>query len=105
MSKYATLAEVKQHLRYDDESNDLILQGFLAGAETAINNYITDTVTDDMLPALKVATLLLVGNFDEDRNAGKEKSNDDNYLPPAVRRLLYPYRKPTAVFGVIDASQ
>lgn len=97
MSKYATLAEVKQHLRYDDDSNDVILAGFLAGAETAIDNYITDPVVLGMLPVLKVATLLLVGNMDDYRNAEKDTPDNGNYLPMPVQRLLYPYRTPTAV--------
>lgn len=93
--KYATLDEVKQHLRYDDDSNDVILTAFLAGAETAIDDYITDDVTEKMLPSLKVATLLLAGHFDDDRNAGKDKAENDNYLPKPVQHLLYPYRTPT----------
>lgn len=105
MSKYATLAEIKQHLRYDDDSNDLILTGFLAGAETLIDNYITDPVTDTMLPVLKVATLLLVGNLDDYRNAEKDTPDNGNYLPMPVQRLLYAYRTPTAMFGVTDESQ
>nr|WP_315041324.1 head-tail connector protein [uncultured Moraxella sp.] len=97
--KYATLSEVKHHLRYplDDDIDDMMLSAFLASAETSVDNYITDEVTEKMLPTLKVATLLLVGNLDSNRNAENVGENVDNYLPFAVQRLLAPYRTPTAV--------
>lgn len=96
--KYASLNEVKHHLRYplDDDIDDDILKVYLASSETSIDNYITDTVTEKMLPVLKIATLLMVGDFDVNRNAENAESNEV-YLPIAVRRLLAPYRTPTAV--------
>ena len=65
---YATLDDVKQHLRYDDNSNDTVLQAYLDASEQVINNFITDAVTDGMQPALRAATLLLCGYLDDDRN-------------------------------------
>lgn len=94
MSQFATLDEVKHHLRYDDDDSDEILGIFLQSAENAVKNYITDKITDEMLPSLKVATLLMVGYLDDNRNS-ETGANHGNYLPPAVRQMLAPYRTPT----------
>lgn len=91
---FATLDEVKHHLRYDDDTNDEILTIYLQSAQTAVKNYITDDITDEMLPALKVATLLLVGYLDENRNS-ENGAEFGNYLPAPVRQMLSPYRTPT----------
>ncbi|MFB6347841.1 head-tail connector protein [Moraxella sp. ZJ142] len=90
----ATLDEVKHHLRYDDDANDTVLSMLLVAAEQAVMAYVTDTITDEMLPTLKVATLLMVGYLDNNRNS-ETGSEHRNYLPAAVRQLLSPYRTPT----------
>lgn len=91
---FATLDEVKHHLRYDDDDSDEILQIYLQSAQTAVKNYITDEISDDMLPALKVATLLLVGYLDDNRNS-ENGAEFGNFLPAPVRQMLSPYRTPT----------
>lgn len=95
MSEFATLDEVKHHLRYDDDSSDAILAIYLQTAENAVKNYITDDITDKMLPSLKTATLLMVGYLDDNRNA-ENGAEFGNYLPASVRQVLSPYRTPTA---------
>lgn len=94
MSQFATLDEVKHHLRYDDTDSDEILTIYLQSAQTAVKNYITDDITDEMLPALKVATLLMVGYLDENRNS-ENGAEFGNFLPAPVRQMLAPYRTPT----------
>lgn len=94
MSEFATLDEVKHHLRYDDDSNDTILAIYLQTAENAVKNYITDEIADEMLPSLKVATLLMVGYLDDNRD-GQQGQEFGNYLPACVRQVLSPYRAPT----------
>lgn len=94
MSQFATLDEVKHHLRYDDTDSDEILTIYLQSAQTAVKNYITDDITDEMLPSLKVATLLLVGYLDENRNS-ENGAEFGNFLPAPVRQMLAPYRTPT----------
>lgn len=91
---FATLDEVKHHLRYDDDDSDEILTIYLQSAQTAVKNYITDEISDDMLPALKVATLLMVGYLDDNRNS-ENGAEFGNYLPAPVRQMLAPYRTPT----------
>lgn len=92
-----TLPEVKEHLRYDTDDNDATLGIYIKAAENAVLNYVTDKFENNVYPdAVKHAVLLMVGMFDREREPGKESSIIDNYLPPAVRALLYPYRTPTA---------
>jgi uncharacterized phage protein (predicted DNA packaging) len=89
------LEEVKHHLRYDDDSNDT-LNGYIAAAESVIKNYITDTFEADYPAAIKQAVLLLIGYWDQFRNAEGEAPVNGT-LPMPVQSLLYPYRKPTAI--------
>lgn len=94
---WVTLEDAKHHLRYDDDSNDIMLQAYIAAAEGAVKQYITETVTPTDTPDIKVAVLILVGFYDYHRNADKDTPDFGNYLPPPVRTLLGPYRKPTAI--------
>ena len=95
MTNWVTLEEAKHHLRYDDDSNDMMLQGYIAAAEAATKRYITETVVAEETPDIKVAVLLLVGYYDLHRNMDKDMPSDGNYLPAPVRALLWPYRKPS----------
>ena len=93
-----TLERVKEHLRYDDDSNDVVLSGAILAAESAVKTYLTDTFENDVYPdAIQHAILILVGYFDQYRNAEAETPTNGNYLPMPVQYLLYPYRKPTAI--------
>lgn len=96
---YATLDEVKTHLRYDDESNDVVLTAYIDASTALIDSYITDAISDSMMPTLKVATLLLCGHLDDNRNAEStaDMTPSLSALPYAVEMLLKPYRTPTAV--------
>lgn len=95
MSKWVSLEEVKHHLRYDDDSNDLVLEAYIRASEAAVNRYITDNMAAEDTPDIKVAVLLLVGYYDYNRNMDKDMPSDGNYLPAPVRALLWPYRQPS----------
>ena len=95
MSNLVTLEEAKHHLRYDDDSNDMMLTAYIAAAEATINQYITANVAASATPDIKVATLLLVGYYDYNRNMDKDMPSDGNYLPAPLRALLWPYRQPS----------
>ena len=93
-----SIEDLKLHLRYDDDSNDLMLQGYLDAADSAVLNYITDELEPDDYPkAIHQAILLLCGYWDQYRNAEQEMPVNGNFLPMPVQSLLYPYRKPTAI--------
>lgn len=97
MNNWVTLEDAREHLRYDDLENDIMLSAYIAGAEAAVKNYITAEVTPETTPDIRIAVLLLVGYYDQNRNIDKDTPNYGNYLPDPVRALLSPYRKPTAV--------
>ena len=88
-----TLEEVRAHLRYDSDDNDAALQIMLDAAEQAIKTH-CDVGQDLAQPAIKHAALLLIGYWDNNRNA---EQGNDWYLPQPVLALLTPYRTPVAV--------
>lgn len=94
---WVTLEEVKHHLRYDDDSNDATLAMFMTAAESAISRYVTETIPAEGTQDIKVATLMLIGYFDDNRSPDKDTPTNGNYLPAPVISMLYSYRKPTAV--------
>lgn len=94
---WVTLEEVKHHLRYDDDANDRALAMYIAAAEAAINNYINTPLPSAGFDDIKIAALMLVGYFDDNRSPDKDTPINGNYLPQPVVSMLYPYRKPTVV--------
>lgn len=88
-----TLEEVRAHLRYDSDDNDAALQIMLDAAEQAIKTH-CDPNQDLNTAAIKQAALLLIGYWDNNRNA---EQGNDWYLPQPVLALLTPYRTPVAV--------
>jgi hypothetical protein len=91
---WVTLEEAKHHLRYDDDANDNTLALYIAAADGAINRYINTEVPESGTGDIKVAALMLIGYFDDNRNADKDTPINGNYLPQPVVSLLYPYRQP-----------
>ena len=83
-----SLETLKEHLRYDDDSNDMMLQGYLDAADSVVLNYITDTFEADYPAAIKQAALLLIGYWDQFRNAEGEAPVNGNFLPMPVQSLL-----------------
>lgn len=99
-----TLELVKQHLRYDSDDDDSLLNAYRQAAESAVFSYVTDefltnesTGLVEYPHQLTQAVLLLCGYYDQYRNTDKDMPVEGNYLPPAVRALLYPFRKPTVI--------
>ena len=92
-----SLETLKEHLRYDDDDNDLMLQGYLDAADSVVKNYITDEFESEYPKAIHQAILLLCGFWDKHRNAESETPVNGNYLPMPVQSLLFHYRKPTAI--------
>ena len=91
------LETLKEHLRYDDDDNDMMLQGYLDAADSVVKNYITDEFESEYPKAIHQAILLLCGFWDKHRNAESETPVNGNYLPMPVQSLLFHYRKPTAI--------
>ena len=101
-----TLDEVKHHLRYDDDSNDINLTIYMKAAEASIRRFINQPIIAGAEGDVKVAALMLIGYLDVSRNAepppaggsvGRYSITNGNYLPSPVVALLYDYRTPTIV--------
>ena len=89
------LHEVKRHLHYADDSNDVSLKSFIVAADAIIKNYITDNFGSEFPSAIKQAALLLIEYWEKHRKDEGEVSVNGNYLPIPVLSLLNLYRKPT----------
>lgn len=89
-----TLAEAKLHLRAStsvtspDPDNDLI-NIYIGAAENYILQYL-DRQTIPQRDAIKAAALLIVADLYENRLGAGEDEIKEN---PAVKRLLFPYRR------------
>lgn len=92
-----TREQAKLHLRYDDDSNDAYIDGFIATADAVVKKHVD--VYDETNAAMKHAALLLIGYWDAERNCGKVEQDAvlDFFLPRPVLALLTPYRTPVGV--------
>lgn len=96
-----TLAEAKDHLRYDHDAFDTDLTAKLLAAEVRVRKH-CDTLDFSDLDALdpldkmlvKAAILMMVGYLDRIRNGEEVQSQDRFWLPAAVHQLLVPYHTP-----------
>lgn len=112
-----SLDAARQHCRVDEEDssgtspNDPMLTRYIAAASAAVMRYLGDSnvlnsggefdedSSGPLVPAdIQQATLLLVGEFFNSREAQQEGAMDSQfgygYLPRPVVALLYPYRAP-----------
>ena len=93
-----TLEEAKIWLNYDDDTPTEKLRFALLGAESEVLAYITDTFSDGVYPdAIKKAVVVLAAHDMLYSNAEAETTENGNYLPAPVQRMLYHYRKPTVI--------
>lgn len=93
-----TLDQAKEHLRVDFDDEDSIIQLYLNGAETSVQNYLgrvlyatnagTDATGLVMNDAVAAAVLLQVGSMYENR----EPTDKRAVLPDSMKWLLNPYR-------------
>lgn len=97
-----TIEELKQQVNVDHDDDDSLLLTYSSAAKTTIENYINrklyeDSVPDDCLTGMvinnviKVAILMLVGHWYENREAVVVNSSAV-VLPLAYQMLINPYR-------------
>lgn len=112
-----TLQQAKDHLRIDTTDGDTDITAKVRAASAAIVRYLKEPVfwTDssgqieidsagvavDVPEDVQLATLLLVGYFDRQRDEDEAGSYAEARLPQPVRALL-PERVPT--IGITDAE-
>lgn len=89
-----TLAEVKLHLRVDHNSEDTLIQQYMAAAHDQVEQFlgrevpwdVTTELPDGIYPsAVRSAELLIVGDLYRNRETNSEPGT-------ALYALLFPYR-------------
>ena len=104
--KLVELADAKAHLNMDHSSDDDLIGTYIDAASAAVLNYMkidgsdyedSSGVNAELIPDdVKIATLILVHYFYNDRGGDDPNSFERGYLPKPVTALLYAYRDPTA---------
>lgn len=106
-----TLAQAKAHLRTDTDDGDADLALKIRAASKAVIEYIrngadpfTDSAGDVVedssgdpvgIPEdVQIATLFLIGYFDNNRGSDDKNAFEGGWLPGPVRALLAPWRDP-----------
>ena len=91
-----TVAEVKTHLRIEDNDEDTYLGTLIAQAQAAAEDFCRVNFTDDAPEPVRLAVMLMVSHYYENRD------NPDRAVYGTMRiafeNLLYPYRDPDMMF-------
>ena len=91
-----TVAEVKTHLRIEDNDEDAYLGVLIAQSQAAAEDFCRVNVTDDAPGPVRLAVMLMVSHYYENRD------NPDRAVYGTMRiafeNLLYPYRDPDKMF-------
>lgn len=91
-----TVDEVKAHLRIQYGEEDAYLSSLIAQAQATAEDYCRVTFTDDAPEPVRLAVLLMVAHYYENRD------NPDKQVYVTLRlafeNLLYPYRDPDLMF-------
>ncbi|MGF6986543.1 hypothetical protein QFZ99_006084 [Paraburkholderia atlantica] len=93
-----TLDDARAHLRIDGDLLDSALEIAVAAASASVWTYLKrdEPYPDDAIPPdVKMAALLMAGNFIRDPDGAEAASWIQGYLPWPVVNLLYPYRDPS----------
>jgi hypothetical protein len=112
-----SLEDARSHLRLDTTDGDADITLKIKAASRAVVTYLkspsfadssgaipedTSGVAIDVPEDVQIATLMLIGYFDRQRDEDSGHEYEPGYLPRPVTALLYPYRVPTV--GVTDAE-
>ena len=88
--------EVKAHLRIDQDEEDLYLESLIRQAQAAAEDYCRVSVEDDAPEPVRLAILLFVGFYYENRDLPDRTTYGTMRI--AFQNLLYPYRDPEKMF-------
>ena len=95
-----TLDEVKTHLRIQHDEEDEYLEGLIAQAQSAAEDYCRVSFEESSAPAapepVRLAILLFVGFYYENRDIPDMTTY--KAMRMAFNSLLYPYRDPAKMF-------
>ena len=91
-----SLDEVKAHLRIQHDEEDDYLEGLIAQAQGAIEDYCRVEFEDNVPEPVRLAALLHVGFFYENRDIPDMTTY--KAMRMAFDSLLYPHRDPAQMF-------
>ena len=84
MDEPVSVGEVKAYLRIDGEEDNILLATLLSVAKSHCEDYLQAPLPAEIPQPIKLAMLILIGHFYEQR-AGED-------IPQVVYKLLSPYR-------------
>lgn len=91
-----TIDEVKTHLRVQHNEEDEYLESLIAQAQEAAEDYTRVSFSDTAPEPVRLAVLLMVGHFYENREAADNIAYAT--MRTAFQNLLYPHRDPEKMF-------
>lgn len=91
-----SLDEVKTHLRIQHDEENEYLETLIAQAQAAAEDFTRVSFSEDVPEAVRLATLLMVGHFYENREAADNIAYAT--MRTAFQNLLYPHRDPEKMF-------
>ncbi len=91
-----TLAEVKQHLRIENEDEDDILNSLIEQAQAAAEDFTRAEFALEAPEPVRLAMLLMVSFYYENRDLPDRSVYATMRI--AFENLLYPYRDPEKMF-------
>ena len=91
-----TVDEVKNHLRIEDDDEDMYLESLIAQAQAVAEDFCRTQFSEAAPEPVRLAVLLFVSHYYENRD------NPDRTVYGTMRiafeNLLYPYRDPDKMF-------
>ena len=91
-----TVDEVKNHLRIEDDDEDMYLESLIAQAQAVAEDFCRTQFSEAAPEPVRLAVLLFVSHYYENRD------NPDRAVYGTMRiafeNLLYPYRDPDKFF-------
>ena len=91
-----TVDEVKNHLRIEDDDEDMYLESLIAQAQAVAEDFCRTQFSEAAPEPVHLAVLLFVSHYYENRD------NPDRAVYGTMRiafeNLLYPYRDPDKMF-------
>ena len=91
-----TVQEVKDHLRIEHNEEDTYLEGLIAQAQSAAEDYCRVEFSNDVPQPVRLAVLLMVGFYYENRDIPDMTTY--KAMRMAFESLLYPHRDPDKMF-------
>lgn len=91
-----TVDEVKQHLRIDNDEEDILIEGLIRQAQASAEDFCRVPFDEDVAEPVRLACLLFVSYYYENRDIPDMTTYKSMRM--AFEHLLYPHRDPAQMF-------